>query len=371
MAGKVTMRLVNVPWDQALDVILSSKNLGMTRVGNVIRIAPQEILKRELQSELEAKRSKEKLEDLMTELVPVNYATAKEILNQVKSVLSERGDIRVDERTNTLIVKDIPRNIVGARNLVRLLDTQTPQVMIEARIIEANLTFQRELGVSWGFVASGGQTSAGTAAATASGGIMPGNKLVDLPVVAKVGTPGIFQFLLNSDQGLKMLDIAVSAHEADGNVKIVSSPNIVTLDNKEASIEQGLRIPYLKATTEGNTSVDFIEANLKLTVTPHVTNDGRIKLNIKVKKDAPDFTVVVLGTPSIDKKEAISEALIKDNGVVVIAGVYTIEKSDNQEGIPLFNRIPLLGWLFKRESKEDKRKDLLIFISPKIIKDQI
>ena len=158
VTGKITMRLVNVPWDQALDVILSSKNLGMIRVGNVIRIAPQEILKRELQSELEAKRAKEKLEDLTTELVPVNYATAKEILNQVKSVLSERGDVRVDDRTNTLIVKDIPRNIVGVKNLVKQLDTRTPQVMIEARIIEANLTFQRELGVSWGFEASGGKT---------------------------------------------------------------------------------------------------------------------------------------------------------------------------------------------------------------------
>ena len=365
VTGKITMRLVNVPWDQALDVILSSKNLGMIRVGNVIRIAPQDILKRELQSELEAKRAKEKLEDLTTELVPVNYATAKEILNQVKSVLSERGDIRVDERTNTLIVKDIPRNIVGARSLVKQLDTKTPQVMIEARIIEANLVFQRELGISWGFDKKLGKQ------AEIKGGIIPGNKIVDLPAVPKVGTAGVFQFLINSAAGMTALDIAISAHEAAGNVKIISSPKIATLDNKEASIEQGLRIPYLKSTTDGNTSVDFIEANLKLTVTPHVTNDGHVKMMIKAKKDAPDFTVVVLGTPSIDKKEAISEALVNDNGVIVIAGVYTIEKNDGMEGIPLLNKIPLLGWLFKREAKEDKRKDLLIFISPKIIKDEV
>jgi type IV pilus assembly protein PilQ len=369
VTGKITMRLVNVPWDQALDVILSSKNLGMTRVGNVIRIAPQEMLKRELQSELEAKRAKEKLEDLTTELVPVNYATAKEILNQVKSVLSERGDVRVDDRTNTLIVKDIPRNILGVRNLVKQLDTRTPQVMIEARIIEANLTFQRELGVSWGFEASGGKTGT-TAKATAQGGML-GGKLVDLPAVAKSGTPGVFQFLFNSDQGLKMLDIAISAHENNGDVKIISSPKIATLDNKEASIEQGLRIPYLKITTEGTVTTDFIEANLKLTVTPHVTNDGNVKMYIKAKKDAPDTSIVVQGVPSIDKKEAITEVLIRDNGVVVIGGIFTIEKEDGLEGIPLFNKIPLLGWLFKREARQDKRKDLLIFISPRIIKDQV
>ena len=151
VSGKITMRLVDVPWDQALDVILTARNLGMTRVGNVIRVAPQEALKRELQAELEAKRAKERLEDLSTELIAVNYATAKEIMPQIKSVLSDRGDIRVDDRTNTLIVKDIPRSIPGVRNLVRQLDSKTPQVMIEARIIEANLTFQRELGISWGF----------------------------------------------------------------------------------------------------------------------------------------------------------------------------------------------------------------------------
>ena len=167
------------------------------------------------------------------------------------------------------------------------------------------------------------------------------------------------------------MDIAISAHQNQGEVKIISSPKIATLDNKEASVEQGLRIPYLKLTTEGTVTTDFIDANLKLTVTPHVTNDGNIKLNIKAKKDAPDYAVTVEGVPRIDKKEAITEVLVKDNGVVAIAGVYSIEKSDQAEGVPLFNKIPLLGWLFKRENKEDSRRDLLIFISPKIIRDQV
>jgi type IV pilus assembly protein PilQ len=149
------------------------------------------------------------------------------------------------------------------------------------------------------------------------------------------------------------------------------SPKVATLDNKEASIEQGLRIPYLKLTTEGTVTTDFIDANLKLVVTPHVTNDQNIKMLINVKKDRPDQTITVQGVPSIDKKQAITEVLVRDGGVVVIAGLYTIEKNDGTEGIPLFSKIPLMGWLFKRVAKEDQRKDLLIFISPKIIKDQV
>jgi type IV pilus assembly protein PilQ len=195
--------------------------------------------------------------------------------------------------------------------------------------------------------------------------------VVDLPALPKAGTAGILEFLFTSKYGLKELDVAISAHENQGNVKIISSPKIATLDNKEASIEQGLRVPYVKYTAEGTAAVDFIEANLKLTVTPHVTNDGNVKMNIRAKKDAPDTTITVLNTPSIDKKEAVTEVMIKDNGVVVIAGIYTIEKNEGIEGVPLFNKIPLLGWLFKREAKAESRKDLMIFISPKIIKDEV
>jgi type IV pilus assembly protein PilQ len=374
VTGKITMRLVDVPWDQALDVILQARSLGMIRVGNVIRVAPIDKLKKEIEEELIAKRAKEKLEDLVTELIPVNYATGKEILPQVKSVLSDRGDVKVDDRTNILIVKDIPRNIVGAKNLVKSLDTRTPQVMIEARIIEANLTFQNELGVSWGFLASTGTDKKKTG--TVGGGITGAtlgtvtNKVVDLPAQPKAGTAGILEFLFTSKYGLKELDVAISAHENQGNVKIISSPKIATLDNKQASIEQGLRIPVRKIDpSSGQISTDFIEANIKLTVTPHVTNDGNIKLNITAKKDAPDFSQSVDNVPSIDKKEAITEVLIKDSGVVVIAGIYSIEKTEGVEGVPLFSKIPLLGWLFKREAKEEKRKDLMIFISPKIVKD--
>ena len=373
--GKITMRLVDVPWDQALDLILQTSSLGMNRVGNVVRIAPTDTLKREVQAELEAKRAKEKLEDLVTELISINYATGKDLIPQIKHVLSDRGDVKVDDRTNILIVKDIARNIALVKSLVKSLDAKTPQIMIEARIVEANLSFQRELGIKWGFELGGGK-------ATVGGGIVgttlgtATREILNLPAVARsgvpggVGTAGILEAIFSRGT-IRELDIAISAHENKGDVKIISSPKIATLDNKEASIEQGLRIPYPKLTTEGTVTTDFIDANLKLTVTPHVTNDGNIKMIIKAKKDRPDFTQTVLGVPSIDKKEAITEVLVKDNGIVVIAGIYTIEKTDSNEGIPLFNKIPLLGWLFKREVKEDLRKDLLIFISPKILKDEI
>ena len=378
VTGKITMRLVDVPWDQALDVVLQSRSLGMSRSGNVIRVAPADTLKKEEQGVLEAKRAKEKLEDLVTELVPVNYATGKEIIPQVKSVLSERGDVKVDERTNILIIKDIPRNVMGAKALIKSLDTKTPQVLIEARILEANMTFQRELGVTWGFQVVSGKEGQGVTTTTqgAVAGSKPGT-LVDLPAIARsgagtaLGTAGIIEFIFNSVHGLRELDIAVSAHENTGDVRVISAPKIATLDNREASVEQGLRIPYLKLTTEGTVTTDFIDANLKLTVTPHVTHEGNIKMFLRVKKDAPDPVITVQGVPSIDKKEAITEVIVKDNGVMVISGIYTINKTDGIEGIPVFNRIPLLGWLFKREAKQDERKDLLIFISPKIIKDQI
>ncbi len=379
VTGKITMRLVDVPWDQALEIILQSKNLDKRRAGNVVRIAPVEALRKEDQARLQEQKSREGLEPLVHELIPVNYATAKEIMPQVKSVLSERGDVKVDDRTNTLIIKDISRTIPAVKNLVKLLDTKTPMVLIEARIIEANLSFQNELGVQWGFLLGGAKAKAfGGSSSTVLG--TPGstvNRVVDLAAIPRTGlgstgsgAAGVLSAIFSRGT-IQELDITLSAHENKGDVKIISSPKIATLDNKEASIEQGLRIPYLKLTTEGTVTTDFIDANIKLTVTPHVTNDGTIKLIIKVKKDAPDTSITVQGVPSIDKKEAISEVLIKDSGVVAIAGIYTIDKEVQNEGVPLFNKIPLLGWLFKRENKQDNRKDLLIFVSPKIMKDEV
>ena len=318
VTGKITMRLVDVPWDQALEIILQSKGLDKRQVGNVVRIAPVEALRKEDQANLEEQRSKEKLEPVVNDLIQVNYATAKEIMPQLKGVLSDRGDVKVDDRTNMLIIKDIPRNISAIRNLVKSLDAKTPQVIIEARIVEANLTFQEELGVQLGVpgewdgrestrpLSGGGlkipTVTADSVTSTLTTPSTPLNPVVALPALATggiggIGTAGVLEMLLTSSGGLKQLDIAISAHENKGNAKIISSPKIATLDNKEASIEQGLRIPYRKLTTEGTITVDFIEANLKLTVTPHVTNDGNIKMIVKAKKDAPDKSITVDGVP--------------------------------------------------------------------------
>ena len=397
VTGNITMRLVDVPSDQAFDIILQTRGLGKREITpNIIRVAPIDTFRKEEKAQLEEIKAKEKLEEMVTELITLNYATAKDVVPQVKGVLSERGDVKVDDRTNTLIIRDVPKKFPDVRSMLKELDTKTPQVLIEARIVEASLGFQRELGVSWGFEAHTKQTNHGVttreytvggATATSTPGVTPGStigttlgaatsRVVDLPAIAQggiaggAGTAGVIEFLLTSIYGLRQLDIAISAHENKGDVKIISSPKIATVHNKKASIEQGLRIPYRKITPDGAISTEFVEANLKLTVTPLVTRDGNVKLTIEAKKDAADWTRTVDGVPSIDKKEAITEVLVKDNGVVVIAGVYSIEKTEGTEGIPLFSKIPLLGWLFKREAKSDSRKDLLIFISPKIIKDQ-
>jgi type IV pilus assembly protein PilQ len=377
--GKVTIRLVDVPWDQALDIILQSNDLGKVRIGNVVRVAPVDKLKKEEEDALAARRAKEKLEDLSTELIPVNYATAKELETQVKGILTDRGRVTVDERTNVLIVKDIRSAIDGAKDLVTSLDTKTPQVLIEARIVEANANFTRELGIVWGGTAEklhgdryrdeDGNPMGSKGKSTVSGGLLGTGTLINLPV----DTPrGAISFgWLSEAAGLKNLDITLQALEDSGGGKVISAPRVATLDNTEASIERGDRIPYLKLTEEGTVTTEFIEANLKLTVTPHVTNDGNIKLKIKASNDEPDFDRVVQGVPTIKKKEAITEVLVRDNDIIVIAGVYDIDEGKTNRGIPLFSRIPVLGWLFKYEKKSYIKEDLLIFISPKVLKNWV
>jgi type IV pilus assembly protein PilQ len=369
--GKVTIRLVDVPWDQALDIILQSNDLGKVKIGNVIRVAPIDKLKKEEEDALAARRAKEKLEDLSTELIPVNYATAKELEPQVKDILTSRGIVTVDERTNVLIVKDIKSAIDEAKDLVASLDTKTPQVLIEARIVEASADFTRELGVKWGGSATKvhGTTANPKGTSTLSGALLGTDSVINLPVDAPGGA--ISFGWLSDVAGLTKLDIELQALEDSGGGKVISSPRIATLDNTEAYIERGDRIPYLKVTEEGTVTTEFIEANLKLTVTPHVTNDGNVKLKIKASNDEPDFDRTVQGVPTIKKKEAVTEVLVKDNDIVVIAGAYDIDEGHQQKGIPLFSRIPIFGWLFKYEKKSFVKEDLIIFISPKVLKDWV
>ncbi len=363
--GKVTIRLVDVPWDQALDVILQANNLGMEMIGNVIRIAPLERLQKDKLARAAATKASEELAPLVTELIPVNYSTATELAPKVKDLLSGRGTVTVDERTNTLIVKDILTNVEKAKDLVQKLDAQTPQILIQAKVIEASTNFARELGISWGGKITEDFPKENVNVETK--GASSGDFVVDLPAGASSGHGGAIEMIIANIKNTKYLQVKISALEETGDGQVISSPRVTTLDHTEAYIEQGLRIPYPKYTEEGTISTEFIEANLKLTVTPHVTADGHIRMEIKISKDTPDWSNTVLGVPAIDKKEAQTEVLVKDGEVVVIGGIYTYEKSGSVHGVPVFYKIPLLGWLFKKKKKDRDKKELLIFIAPRIV----
>jgi type IV pilus assembly protein PilQ len=365
--GTVTIRLVDVPWDQAFDIVLQANNLGAERIGNVVRIVPLERLSAEKKIRSEAAKATEELEPLITEVIPISYGSAKEIGEQgIKPILSGRGKVVVDERTNTLIVTDIRSNVEKAKLLVRTLDAQTPQVLIQAKVIEANLDFSRELGIQWGGSFDGSITG-GTVTGTGGVSDAAGDWAVNLPATVGSGAGGAIEFAIANLANTKYLQARISALEEKGQGRVISSPRVTTLDNTEASIEQGLRIPYLKLSEEGTATTDFIEANLKLTVTPHVTADGYIRMELDVKKDTPDESITVLGVPSIDKKEVKTEVLVKDGEVVVIGGIYTYTKTGSIDAVPLFYKIPLLGWLFQKKTKDDNKRELLIFIAPNIV----
>ena len=381
--GKITLRLKNVPWDQALDIILQTKGLGKEQIGNVLRIAPIGKLKKEIQEQIASKKVKEKLEARVTEYIPVNYTTAKDLVPKIKPVLSSRGTVTIDERTNTLIIRDIPKKVKDVKSMVAKLDTPTPEVLIESRIVEAAKEFTREVGVKWGAnynagpqygnppspnfpnqmnVRGGANGQAGTVPAPMPGGVLP---MVNLPAAASYGAIGV---TLEQVVDIFTLDIQLTAMEDNGLGKVISSPRVATLDNKKATIKQGLKIPYLKITEEGTVTTDFIDANLNMEVTPHVSNDKMINMEIYVAKDTPDWTHLVQGVPSIDKKEAVTNVMVRDGGVTAIGGIFTIEKTNTVHKVPLFGDIPILGWAFKNKRTVKNRKELLIFISPKLIK---
>ncbi|MBS1107844.1 MAG: type pilus secretin PilQ [Deltaproteobacteria bacterium] len=304
VAGNVTIRLVDVPWDQALDVILLTKGLGFVRVGNVLRIAPGDTLKSEDEARLQERRAKEKLEDLVVKLQPVNYANVKEVQKLVKRLLTPRGTVDVDERTNTVIIKDIASVIDEATALTKAIDTQTPQVMIEARVVEASLDFSQEIGLEWG---------------------------------------------------------------AGSQPKVISSPRVVTLDNREAMIEQGVSIPF-QTFENGDAQLEFIDAVLSLKVTPHITADRSIIMAIEVTRNAPDNSVETpTGSPAIAKNQAKTETLVKDGQTLVLGGIYVIETAENESRVPFLWKVPVLGNAFKNHGVRDRRKELLIFVQPSVV----
>ncbi|MFH1467268.1 MAG: type IV pilus secretin PilQ [Pseudomonadota bacterium] len=384
VSGRVTVRLENVPWDQAFAAILQAKGMGSQRFGNIVRIAPIDTIKAEQQSALEAKQAAFQLKDLQTYVVPLNYATAADLVGQITAVLSERGKVQVDPRTNQLIVQDLDDRIAAVRELVRQLDTQNPQVLIEARVVEASSSFSRGLGVEWG---SELNASAATGFATGaffpnsigvSGGLVKTTNLAQRTfyeagqdtLLVDLGSPtgeyGALAMHLGSIPGLVDLDARLSAMESEGWGKVVSSPRVVTMDNQSASITQGAQIPYL-ATSAGGANVRLVQAALELEVTPHITSDGRIFLDLSVTNNRPDFSQSVQGQPAIQIKEAKTGALVDNGDTTVIGGVYAFETSEAYARIPLLSKIPLLGYLFKNSGTKLSRNELLVFVSPRIL----
>ncbi|MCL2103115.1 MAG: type IV pilus secretin PilQ [Syntrophorhabdaceae bacterium] len=389
--GRVTVRLVNVPWDQALDIILRSKALGATQEGNILRIAPMAVIQREEQERFNAQKIIEiakaeaiareeetrTLKDGVIEIIPVSFSKASDLLEKIKPQASRYGVVDSDDRTNVLIVRDLPQNIERVRDLVSRLDLSTPQVLIEARIVEIDTSYTRELGVQWGGQSgkSNGSTSFGITGTqnplgqrlNPPSGVIPYNQpnyAVNLPAATGIGSGGgiAFGFMRNNVR----LDLSLSALESSGKAKIISSPKVVTVDNKEALIEQGTQIPYSTVSASG-TNTQFIDAVLSLKVTPHITPDGRIAMQLEAKNDSQG-EISATGQPAINKKKATTEVLIGDGETTVIGGILQVIKIEDYAGVPWLSKIPFLGILFRKDMNSAQNRELLIFITPKILK---
>jgi type IV pilus assembly protein PilQ len=388
--GTVTIRLKNVPWDQALDTILQAKKLGMVRRGNIIRVALMSDLNKERELAIARRKSELELAPIETRLIPVSYANASDMQQRAKELLSPRGTIAVDERTNVLIVRDVGGNLNQIEELTRALDTQTPQVLIEARIVEATSRFQRDVGIQWGgdvsfgpatgnetglfFPSSVGAVGGAHDPNTQTGGLSPftpqvpnPNFAVNLPATVAQGQGGALGLTFGSIDNTVNLAVRLSAAEATGMLRIVSSPRILTLDNHEARINQGTLIPFSQVSAQGVQTV-FQEAKLQLLVVPHVTADGSVSMHVKINRDEPDFNQTsARGDPTILKREAETDLLVQDGHTAVIGGIYTRNTGRNLDQVPLLGDIPILGVLFQRRRSSDTRSELVIFLTPRIV----
>ncbi len=396
--GNLTLRLKDVPWDQALDIILQARGLDMRKNGNVIWIAPRDELAAREKLDLEARAQIGDLEPLRTESFQINYHKAKSVAEFLKSkdqtVLSKRGSVVPDERSNKIFVNDIPSRLEEMRRLIAEIDVEVRQVLIEAQIVEASDTFTRNLGVRLGF---GGKT--GGVLGTTTGGVQvyrntfgTGNlsntgyqagQIVTMPNfndALGVNLPastinnkqaGAFSLALWNSAATRYIDLEVSALEADGRGKVVSRPRVMTADKAEAIIEQGVEIPYNSATSSGATSVSFRKANLALKVKPQVTPDGKIMMALDVNKDSPRFDVSLTSGVPIDTKHVKTEVVVENGGTIVIGGIYTQDTSNTTTKIPLLGDVPVLGYLFRTNERKDNKTELLVFITPRIINDQL
>ncbi len=381
VAGKVTVRLAGVPWDEALAAVLQSKGLGAQQIGNIVRVAPIEKIRSEQQTQLDVQKFEDQLEELPVLVAPLSYATAADVAEQIKGLLSERGSVQVDERGNQLIITDKEKNLVKIRELLKSLDLPNREVMIEARFVEAATNYERQLGIDWGgdlnlSAATGYPTglffpnSIGVGGGISSSGngagafYSPGsdNLLVDLGQ----SSAGSLAFSLGSIPGVVNIDARLTALEREGWSKTVSSPRITVMDNETAKVEQGRRIP-IETTSNAGTQVQLIQATLELSVTPHITADGTIFLDITLKNDRPDFGNVVQGRPTIEVKEVTTQVLVADGDTTVLGGVYQTQETWAQTRVPWLSKIPILGYFFKNSTKTKNQTEMLVFITPHIV----
>ena len=395
VTGNLTLRLKDVPWDQALDIILQAKGLGLRKSGNVIWIAPKDELAIKEQAELEAGKKKTELEPVRTQSFQLNYAKAADVAGalvatgvgtgtagQSSRLLSPRGSVIAEQRTNQLFVSDIPSKLEEVQALIAKIDIPVRQVLIEARIVEANDTFGKSLGVKLGgrFVNSTSgvigapqgtiapsinvsQPVGGPATITSSG------NFVNLPATGQGGyDPASFALALYNSAATRFLNLEISALEADGKGKVVSSPRIITADQKNAFISQGTKIPFQKSTSSGATAVEFVEATLKLDVTPQITPEGNVILTVKINKDSLG-TLTSLGR-EINVKEIRTEVLVENGGTVVIGGIFEQEESTSTSKVPLLGDLPYVGNLFKTNTKTANRTELLVFLTPKVVTER-
>ena len=422
--GSITLRLKNVPWDQALDIILKTKGLSMRQSGNVIMVAPTEEIAAQERLELEAKQQIQELAPLRSEFIQINYAKAAELAGLIKSednnLLSDRGNVTVDARTNTLLVQDTGARLEEIRRMVTRLDVPVRQVMIESRVVIANDDFARDLGVRFGATGSVGETGGqelligggkpghlgGTAGINkgpflgaydpsfyqipspdagpfrGSGQpLVPFNSSIENPAGSTnealwVNLPvedaaaGAVNFLLGK-VGSHLIQLELSAMQREGRGEVISSPRVVTSDQHQATIKVGQEIPYQESAASGRTTVAFKEAVLQLDVTPHITPDDRIIMDLKVNKDSPDRTNLVLGVPPVNKRSVETSVLVDNGETIVLGGVYEREQSLQREQVPWLGDLPVLGRLFKRTRRLDNNEELLIFVTPKILKSEL
>jgi len=368
VSGKVTLKLENIPWDEVLDIILETNNLGKITTKNIMRIETRERIKKINLEKLQAKESQENLEDLVTKTIDVSYAKASKLSSFIKklNILSPRGSINSFDLTNKITIQDIPDKVLKAEKLVKEQDVPTRQVLIEAKIVQSNPSIVKELGIKWG----------GTYNTTEDGGKADGGADISLQGSAAGGSdtaavnllgPSYGGFLFGYIKDKYSVDVQLSAMESDDKIKIVSNPKILGLDNKEARIKQGVALPYLKLSEEGVTSTEFKDAVIELKVTPKITPANTISLHVYVTKNQKSSQTGAGNEPGIDIREVETDLLIESGKTAVIGGIYETTESENVSKVPVFGDLPYLGRLFRNEKTEQQLTELLVFITVTIV----